>query len=34
MGVEAARVETIEGFTMILEGYVKQPGPNLIEVMI
>ncbi len=34
MGVEAARVETIEGFNRLLQGYLQQAGPNLIEVMI
>jgi acetolactate synthase-1/2/3 large subunit len=34
MGVPAARVETIEAFNRALAGFLREPGPNLIEAMI
>ena len=34
MGVPARRVTTIEEFNQTLEGFLREPGPNLIEAII
>jgi acetolactate synthase-1/2/3 large subunit len=34
MGVPATRVETLADFNRTLAGYLREPGPNLIEAMI
>lgn len=34
MGVTARRATTIEEFNQTLEGFLKEPGPNLIEAVI